>query len=145
MATNRDKEISEALKAILKKLGGNVEEVECGVCDADSPVETEEETSIETSQRLAELLIDDKASTQDKIEGAQELIDIILQPTIELLMSNSKKLGLTDIILYVAGEIDDKPYCDTKILGDAATTSKDIIDVFATACARALNGHKEYK
>lgn len=160
MATNKDKELSEALKTILKKLGhiegfewGVACDTDCSVCDrcdavspATSEEEEEEKCGIEESQELAELLIDDRASTQDKVEGAQELIDIIFEPTCKLLAANKKKLGITDIILYVGGEIDGKPYCDTTMLGSEATTSEDIMDVFATACSRALDGYgKKYK
>lgn len=146
MATNKDKEISEALKAILKKLGERIEELDCDMYDADSTAETEGEVgSLAASQQLAELLIDSRASTQDKIEGAQELIDIIIEPALRLLVANKEKLGLTDIILYVGGEIDGKPYCDTKMTGEEDTTVEDIIDVFATACARALAGYKKHK
>ena len=160
MATNKDKELSEALKTILKKLG-HIEGCEWGVacdtdcsvcdrCDAVSPATSEEEDmekgSIESSQELAKLLIDSKDKTEDKVAGAQELIDIIFEPTCKLLAANKKKLGITDIILYVGGEIDGREYCDTIMTGGKGTTSEDIMDVFATACSRALDGYgKKYK
>ena len=150
MATNKDKEISEALNELIKKLGEKIEELEDNILEKeDTPAsseEDEEKGSIEISQELAKLLMDSNAKVEDKVAGAQELIDIIFVPAIKLLMANKKELGLTDIILYVGGEIDGKPYCDTTMLGDEVTTSKDIIYVFATACARALDGYgKQYK
>lgn len=151
MATNKDKEISEALNDLIKKLGEKIEELEDNILEKeDTPAASEEEDmekgSIEASQELAKLLIDSKAKVEDKVEGAQELIDIILEPTLKLLAANKKKLGLTDIILYVGGEIDGREYCDTIMTGGKGTTSEDIMDVFATACSRALDGYgKQYK
>lgn len=150
MATNKDKEISKALNNLIEKLGEKIEELEDNILEKeDTPAtseEDEEKDSIEASQELAKLLIDSKAKTEDKVEGAQELIDIIFEPTCKLLAANKKKLGITDIILYVGGEIDGREYCDTIMTGGKGTTSEDIMDVFATACSRALDGYgKQYK
>ena len=149
MATNKDKEISKALNNLIEKLGEKIEELEDNILDKeDTPATSEEEEkdSIEASQELAKLLIDSKAKTEDKVEGAQELIDIIFEPTCKLLAANKKKLGITDIILYVGGEIDGREYCDTIMTGGKGTTSEDIMDVFATACSRALDDYgKQYK
>lgn len=153
MATNKDKEISEALNELIKKLGEKIEELEDNILEKEDILATSEEEeedmekgSIESSQELAKLLIDSKDKVEDKVEGAQELIDIIFEPTLKLLAANKKKLGLTDIILYVGGEIDGREYCDTIMTGGKGTTSEDIMDVFATACSRALDGYgKKYK
>lgn len=154
MATNKDKEIREALNELIKKLGEKIEELEDNILEKEDILATAEEEeeedmekgSIESSQELAKLLIDSKDKVEDKVEGAQELIDIILEPTLKLLAANKKKLGLTDIILYVGGEIDGREYCDTTMTGGKGTTSEDIMDVFATACSRALDGYgKKYK
>ena len=149
MATNKDKEISKALNNLIEKLGEKIEELEDNILEKeDTPATSEEEEkySIEASQELAKLLIDSKAKTEDKVEGAQELIDIIFEPTCKLLAANKKKLGITDIILYVGGEIDGREYCDTIMTGGKGTTSEDIMDVFATACSRALDDYgKQYK
>lgn len=151
MATNKDKELSEALNELIKKLGEKIEELEDNILEKEDILATSEEEdmekgSIESSQQLAKLLIDSKDKVEDKVEGAQELIDIIFEPTCKLLAANKKKLGITDIILYVGGEIDGREYCDTTMLGNEGTTSEDIMDVFATACSRALDGYgKKYK
>ena len=149
MATNKDKEISKALNNLIEKLGEKIEELEDNILEKeDTPATSEEEEkdSIEASQELAKLLIDSKAKTEDNVEGAQELIDIIFEPTCKLLAANKKKLGITDIILYVGGEIDGREYCDTIMTGGKGTTSEDIMDVFATACSRALDDYgKQYK
>lgn len=154
MATNKDKEIREALNELIKKLGEKIEELEDNILEKEDILATSEEEeeedmekgSIESSQELAKLLIDSKDKVEDKVEGAQELIDIIFEPTCKLLAANKKKLGITDIILYVGGEIDGREYCDTIMTGGKGTTSEDIMDVFATACSRALDGYgKKYK
>lgn len=153
MATNKDKEIREALNELIKKLGEKIEELEDNILEKEDILATSEEEeedmekgSIEASQELAKLLIDSKDKVEDKVEGAQELIDIIFEPTCKLLAANKKKLGITDIILYVGGEIDGREYCDTIMTGGKGTTSEDIMDVFATACSRALDGYgKKYK
>lgn len=142
MKEKKKDEVIEELKKILDEAGVDytIEEVDKEVKDS---LKAARQSVVDNSKSYIKKDIDTADTTEEKITKIQGYIKAVLEPAIDILKEMGEDLGLQNILLYFAGEVEDKTYCNAYIPSEVKTTG-DIIEYFSDITLRVIKAKNKF-